>query len=373
MWNANTAVARGLEAPQPANTRIFRVLIDGRKLADGGIGVYTENLILGLLESKRALLTVIADPEKSKIFSWQNQVDWIPESSKLYSLDELLWMPGRIDFSRYDLFHEPHYTLPFRIPIPSVVTIHDLIHITHPQKFYYPVIAKKLIRSAAKRASEVVFVSNAAKGTYLSLIPGAKRNLGKLHVVPNSMQELPKSSAKTATEKSYVLMVASNSKPHKGLADGVKAFETARKKLGEHAPELVIVGYGSEEWSKEELPAFVHVRGAVSKSELLTWYQGAQALLVPSLAEGFCVPALEAKSLGVRVIARPVPAIQEVLEGTGFIAEDFSVPSLAVKITEALQTEQSRVKIPHKQSLARFERSTVTEQMLKIYERAVTT
>ena len=159
-----------------SKSRPVRLLIDGRKLGDGGIGVYIENAIIGLLQLGGVEVTVIGSPNYDKSPSWVSAVDWIASDARQYSFKEYFFLARGIDFSKFDIFHAPHYTLPFGIPLPSVVTVHDLIHLTHPQSFYYPWVAKRLIASAVKRASVVVAVSEDTRRGIMAQfgVPGEK-------------------------------------------------------------------------------------------------------------------------------------------------------------------------------------------------------
>ena len=87
--------------------------------------MYTENLITGLLEVGGVAITVLYSDERCRTAPYGSQVEWLWEAARPYSVDEMLRMPARIDLSRFDIFHTPHYMLPYRIPIPTVVTVHD--------------------------------------------------------------------------------------------------------------------------------------------------------------------------------------------------------------------------------------------------------
>lgn len=66
----------------------MRLLIDGRKLGDGGIGVYIENAIIGLLQLGGVEVTVIGSPSYDKSPSWVSAVDWIASDARQYSFKE---------------------------------------------------------------------------------------------------------------------------------------------------------------------------------------------------------------------------------------------------------------------------------------------
>ncbi len=336
----------------------IRVLFDGRKLGHGGIGVYIDNTVRGLLNVGGVDLTVIASPAQAERPSWRSAVSWCYDSSKPYSLSEYLILPRRIDFSAYDLYHSPHYTLPLGIRIPAVVTIHDLIHIEHPQAFYYPAIAKPLIRSAVARASKIIAVSQDTRCGVLNL---TRADTTKVVHIPNAIPPFLGSDGDVVERHNfsgessplpllskgqrYFVTVVSNCKPHKGVQDLLLAWRKFRaiyqREVGDgRCPVLLLVGYGAEalrgagrtkDLNLSRLVAEtegVSLVGAVHDDLLRELYRGAEALVVPSIAEGFCFPALEAQSVGTRVICRPVAALLELITENDLCASDNSVDSL---------------------------------------------
>jgi len=90
--------------------------------------------------------------------------------------------------------------------------------------------------------------------------------------------------------------------------------------LGESVPTLVIVGQPG--WEAEEalrilgnlgeLEVSVRLIGDCSDDELRRWIAGAEALLMPSFAEGFGLPIIEALSLVTPVIASALPVFREI-------------------------------------------------------------
>ncbi|RME57267.1 MAG: hypothetical protein D6780_08730, partial [Candidatus Dadabacteria bacterium] len=164
----------------------MKVLLDARKISDGGIGSYTVNLAEALINSGKVNLTLIVRKKNSlPFFSWLKKVSLLELDIKPYSVEEMFVMPYKLEQNSFDLLHVPHYTLPFGAKIPTVVTIHDLIHISHPEKRYYPYVAKPLISSAVKRASEVIAVSKATRDELLKLVN--KKNAKKITVVKNCL------------------------------------------------------------------------------------------------------------------------------------------------------------------------------------------
>ncbi len=365
-----------------------KVLLDGRKLGDGGIGVYIDNLIQGYLAGGYVALTVLTSRSRASNHGYGDGISWVFDEAATYSVDEMLLLPRRIDFRQFDLFHSPHYTLPFGIPIPKVVTVHDLIHITHPERFYYPFVATQLIRSAVRRADGVVAVSRDTRRALIELTGAPQR---KVRYIPNAVSSCVTAASavragvirKYADLSPYILAVFSNIKPHKGLRDLITAFHSLRSVCNappnapvNRALKLVLAGYGTEEiFNSPELLSMIgdnsniHILGRVSNEELFALYSRSKAVAIPSYAEGFCLPALEAQSLGAPVVCRPVPALCELVTDRDVVAADFSIDALTAALSRAAHRdiireegsaiEQSRV--------LEFGRTRVAQQTAEFY------
>lgn len=355
------AKSRELISSDRSTARPIRLLLDGRKLKDGGIGVYTDNLISGLLEVGGVAITILYGDERCRDVPYAGDVEWLRDPARPYSIDEMLSMPSRIDFSRYDIFHTPHYMLPYRVSIPTVVTVHDLIHITHPEKFWYPSVARFFIRSAVRRADGVLAVSRHTLAGVRDLTGVSEE---KIHYVPNAISPRVLAGARDGAHDQdpspYLLAIFSNTKPHKGLSDILVAYREFResRRWADYAtqcPSLVLAGFGVQHLvASPEGKALlkenegVRVVGALSDAELRDTLRGARALIVPSLVEGFCLPAVEAQAVGTPVVCRPVPALLELVGEQDTVAESFSVGSLSNAIGEGLRkaTSSDRV-VPH--------------------------
>ena len=361
-------------AKSPA--RPIRLLLDGRKLRDGGIGVYTDNLITGLLEIGGVDITVIYRDERCREVPYASEVGWLFDSAAPYSMNEMFSMPSRIDFSRYDIFHTPHYMLPYRISIPTVVTVHDLIHISHPEKFWYPSVAKFLIRSAVSRADGVLAVSRHTQSGVQKLTGAA---IDKIRFVPNAISPRLLSGSEAVAHNDdgvpYLLAIFSNTKPHKGLSDLLTAYQAFRqgeswKGVAPRCPELLLAGYGVEAGAAlVQGHEGVRVVGALSDKDLRDTLRGARALIVPSLVEGFCLPAVEAQAVGTPVVCRPVPALLELVTERDTVAESFSVSGLTRAIEASMKNDASPDDAAPRAHLDLYSCAKVASMVRSEYER----
>lgn len=337
------------------------VLLDARKLGDGGIGIYIENLVDGLLtlrkqEALRLELCLLVEPgfesdlRLEALQRWREEVSFHVEKAQKYSASEYL----RLSYSqrellkRVDIFHSPHYTLPYRLGIPSVVTIHDAIHVTHAEHLGQRIVGKRLINSAMRRASSVITVSNHSASVLRSLFPRVRT---PLRVVPNAVpQDVTLEARRDAAgymcargvAPTYCVFLGSD-RPHKGY----ESLLTAWTLLDQEAPDLVLVGdrYSAKSRARVAelgLSSKAHFVGALSRRELLGLLRGAAALCIPSREEGFGLPALEAMASGVSVVCTPNPALREVAGDAAWFAESFYPRDVAAALLECLKAGEEK-------------------------------
>jgi glycosyltransferase involved in cell wall biosynthesis len=82
--------------------------------------------------------------------------------------------------------------------------------------------------------------------------------------------------------------------------------------------------------------------GFMSDEELSIFYQNASVYVFPSLCEGFGLPALEAISYGVPVVASNATSLPEILGEAAVYFNPLSPPDMAEKINQVLSDENLR-------------------------------
>lgn len=325
----------------------MHILLDARKIFHGGVGVYTQNLLKAFQDDAGIKFDLLINPEQEKEIQnkkFLQDINLIQDSAKIFSFDEFFMLTGRINQGKYDCYYSPFFNLPSGLKIPAIITIHDLIQITHPEKFYYPLVAKALISRAILASKKVVTVSEHSKnliGKYFCFCPGIKN---KLEVIPNAISNNFFAAVNpSAIKGEYLLCLHSNLKPHKGLKDLLEVFIEMDLNC-----KLVLAGQGIKELLSEhslfdsiKVNSRIILLGEVTEKELIALYAGAKALLVPSLEEGFCLPVIQSHASGVPVIARPAPAVKELLTKHDICARDFSKEALKVAISNYSKLSKS--------------------------------
>jgi len=303
-----------------------RIGIDGRKLADFGIGTYIRGLLGGLAEIATDETIVVFAPAAARSLipaAFEHVVLDAPH----YSLRELLVVGKAADAAKLDVFHAPHYVVP-ATRVPLVVTVHDLIHLRHrnPLGRTY---ARMMIGRAVRRARRVLTVSEAVRADIAATFGAAD----KIVVTPNGIDAVFRANGPRAIGR--YLLFAGNDKPHKNVERLVEAF--ARVRAQEPAVQLVLAGGAFERFAARE---GVVIAGFVQTSEeLATLMRGARALVQPSLEEGFGLPAAEAMACGTPVITSLAPALVEVTGDAALHADATSVDALRDAMLRVLRDE----------------------------------
>lgn len=263
----------------------MRVGIDARKIADFGIGTYIRNLLGALVElGDEYVAFAPADA------SLPSGVEHVVVDAPHYSIRELIAVGRAADGARLDLFHAPHYVVPFT-KVPLVVTVHDLIHLRHPNPLAR-LYARRMIGRAVRKARRVLTVSETVKREIEETF-----ETKEVIVAPNGVDHLTANGQQSTAN--YFLYVG-NDKPHKNAGLVVDAAQ----RIG---VPLVMAGAPFERFRGR-----ARLAGFVSDAELAALYRGAIALVMPSREEGFGLPALEAMRCGTAVITSTAPALVEV-------------------------------------------------------------
>jgi alpha-1,3-rhamnosyl/mannosyltransferase len=278
-----------------------------------------------------------------------------------------------------DLFHAPHYVVPLFPPRATVVTIHDLMHLTRPEhaspaKRAY---ARWMVGRALRLSARVIAGSESTKKEILAFGP---EQSGKVVVISYGIRkeffesEEPNGSARRLPaalspvppfrESLPYLLFLGNDKPHKNLDGLLRAWPRV------HAahPALSLVLAGVE--PGRTLPDGAKAVGWVPDEEVPALVAGARVLVQPSFAEGFGLPVLEAQAAGTPVACSDLPALHEAAGDAAVFFDPHDDASMAAALGALLGDEEKRdlLRKRGRERAAEFTWSRVAERTAGIYE-----
>jgi glycosyltransferase involved in cell wall biosynthesis len=200
--------------------------------------------------------------------------------------------------------HAPNCFLPLRRPCPGVVTIHDLAFETHPEDFSRRTGWKyrAFTPRAARSAERVICDSEYTRGEICERYDVDRELTRVIPLAPTlaAADERP-------PEGPYLLAVG-DLRRKKNLR---RLVEAHRRLRAEGAPQRLVLA-GLDAGEGEALRAEgVELTGWVSDARLDALMRGADALVHPSLHEGFGLVVLEAMARGVPVAAARAGALPE--------------------------------------------------------------
>ncbi|MFA5828089.1 MAG: glycosyltransferase family 1 protein [Candidatus Shapirobacteria bacterium] len=248
-------------------------------------------------------------------------------------------LPLHLYFDRVklDLFYSPGHYSPQFSPFPTMPTIHDLGYLQSPKQFtkkdFYQL--KHWTENSLKSASHIVTVSEFSRLELMKIyqIPStkitlARNGVGKPLPISNNLSD--KILSKFKIKKPYFLCLGTL-KPNKNIPFLIKAF--SESKIADH--QLVIAGKKGwlfddifEAVLKEKMENKIIFTDFISEKEKWALYQNAICLVIPSLYEGFGIPAIESMKVGTPVIASNIPSLSEVTGNAGLLVDPFDSKSL---------------------------------------------
>lgn len=221
--------------------------------------------------------------------------------------------------ARADCFHATSFSVPLFWPGRLVANLLDAVHLVRAKEYslatalYYRTVVRPRVRRArailtlsAFSRAEVAQQFGLDEASVLVVPPGVDARFA-----PPSAEAKAEVRAALGLPERYLLSVG-NAKPHKAL-----------RWLAELAPRLpapLVVLAGADAGSLQ-LPAGVKGLAQVDEGLLPSLYGGAEALLLPSVHEGFGLPVLEAFACGCPVVAARAAALPEAVGEAGLLAE----------------------------------------------------
>jgi len=266
----------------------------------------------------------------------------------------LVGLPRAAALAHVDLIHAPAYTAPFWSRVPVVLTIHDVSYARHPEWYPYQRdwARRAFYRRSARAADHVITDStfSASEITAAYDIPASRITVAPLGVDPAFTHgsrvagELP-----GGITEPYLLHVG-DLHERRNLAVVVDAVLAARRHFGATAGlSLVLVGVDRGVGDglcaiavEADAPDAVVLLGRVSDERLQALYQGAAALVYPSLYEGFGLPVLEAMATGTPVIASRAASMPEVLGDAGMLLDPLDAGAWAQAVVKVVNDEHVR-------------------------------
>jgi glycosyltransferase involved in cell wall biosynthesis len=343
----------------------MRVGIDGYPLAEPrtGVGHYTLELAraLALISSADEFELVSPAPfdvaalEEIGRAKLPNLLTKNPPASSIRGHWWSIGLPMYIRRAGFDLFHGTNFDVPLWKQGRSLVTIHDLSALLHPEKHRSRLVRRARLRLplVVRFADMIITPTEAVKREVCDRFKLKPAKVTAIHsAARGSFKPMPFAQSaelrqRLRVENDFLLFVGTL-EPRKNLLTLLKAFARIIGH-GDLRPQLVIAG--GEGWLMDDMFAFIRKSGIterlrftgyLSDEELRGLYSSCKVFVYPSVYEGFGLPPLEAMACGAPVVAGLIPSLQEVLGSAARLVDPMDVDALAEAIVELLNDENQR-------------------------------
>jgi len=369
-----------------------RIGFDVRYINDRyhGIGRYAFNLVkeLGRLapEIQFVLFTGKGTNTRFKLETMANcpNVEFTHGPWPLFWPTEHLLWPGILRKYAVDLFHTPYFAIPLTSQVPKFLTIHDLIFERFPgympDRWAMPYY-RSLTSGGMQQAARVITISQATAEDIRKYyrVPDQK-----IRVIPEGVdpvfQPIQDPSIKARAREQYFLqepfiLSVGARRPHKNLSRLVKAFSMVAPMI-DH--DLVFIGPADRRFPDEAYRAAIELQmigrvrflNWVPEEDLSTLYSLADLVVIPSLVEGFGLPALEAMACGTPVVASNRSALPEVVSKAGLLVDPEDENDLSRAIYDILKDQGLWLKmsVAGLKRAADFSWGKTAQAMLRVYQ-----
>lgn len=217
-------------------------------------------------------------------------------------------LPVREITTGYDLIHIPHNFEYVFHPEKTLLTIHDTLYFSHPEKSLSHDFSRKHIPSLAKKCRGIITCSESSKQDIMHYMDVPEE---KISVTPWGVNRELFHPEEISTEYPYFLSV-SCSTGRKNTPLLVEAYLRFAKQHPNHHLVLVWGNAPAEIQALSETIPTLHILKNISNEELARLYQGATATLFPSRYEGFGLPVLESFACATPVVTCNNSSLAEV-------------------------------------------------------------
>jgi alpha-1,3-rhamnosyl/mannosyltransferase len=325
---------------------------DARLIGALGIGRYISGLLPQLAQLLGDRLTVVANRQDAAIVRALigGSAHLMTVNAQPYRLAEQSILPLALLRADLALVHFPHYNLPLIKPGHFVVTVHDLFPFQFPE-IHSGLLPRRvnqmLMRNAVRRAERVITPSQATARAVRESFP---RSAERVRSIPEAADDRFTSLRDPEAEAAWQMRLGIRPpyvfylgqwKAYKNLPILLEAF--ARVRHTHPDSQLVIAGDDPRHPEVRQRAAAlpegsVVLPGRLPESAVPDLYRGAAVVVLPSRAEGFGLPVIEAMACGVPVICSDLPVLHEIADGVASFCDPNDPAAFAQSISAILDT-----------------------------------
>lgn len=374
----------------------MRIAFDAKRAFQNttGLGNYSRSLISALADRYPQHTYYLFTPQQTPLYKPEESYNMhvVLPREQLHKWLRSAWRSKYavkdLQRQQVDIYHGLSHEIPFGIQhsgVRSVVTMHDLIFERYPRQ--YNPIDVRTYRSkaiyACRHADQVIAISEQTKEDLITFyktppekITVAYQSCDPVFSIHHSQEEIAGFRARHHLPANYFLYVGSVIE-RKNLLAIIQAMQQLK---GQVDIPLVILGDGKQYKKKVKLAIaeaglqqrviWLNEQARLALAELPLLYQGAQALLYPSIFEGFGIPILEALWSRTPVITSQGSCFGETAGDAAIYIDPLHPESLAAAMQQILDDQQLVASMKEKGWIHahRFTPERCAEGVMTIYQ-----
>ena len=349
----------------------------------GGPATYGTRLVAALAALDELRITVVTD--RVERFAGMPGVEEILDLPMRGGVDRLRWqylaLPRALRGIGCDLYHDTKNALPAGLPMPTVVTVHDLAYYRCPESF--GLLSRTFLRRATRRAvarsARVVVPSQATARDVEAIFSGAADKTRVVHhgidpCPPQTEDVLAAVREKYHLDGPYVLHVGTI-QARKNVDLLVQGVRRLRAEGLPHRCVLVgrsgwLAGPTLREIRADDTAVWL---GEVPAADLPALYSQAEAFVSPSAYEGFGFTVADALAAGTPTVISGVSSLPEVCGSAAIQIEDLSAAGVARALEPVLRDASLRGDLAQRgrARAAEFTWRRAGQQTLAVYREAL--
>jgi glycosyltransferase involved in cell wall biosynthesis len=238
--------------------------------------------------------------------------------------------------SGFDLYHEPNY-IPLPSDLPTVATIHDLSVLLRPEWHPADRVAhfERRFRVGLKQCQHFLAISESARQEIIRTLHLRPDQVTRTYMgIRPGLMPLPEHRVQQALRQlnlpARYLLYVGTIEPRKNLTTLLRAYRALDAQIRREYPLVLVGNWG---WNAGEVARLLQSKdnaevihlGYVPEGSLSALYNGARALVYPSLYEGFGLPPVEMLACGGAVLASTAGPLVETVGRQAHLVEPMDI------------------------------------------------
>jgi glycosyltransferase involved in cell wall biosynthesis len=305
---------------------------------------------------------------------WGKYVKRFPKPRRFVQMFNAGLVQWKLHRDPPDVVHETYYSKRKLAPAKTkiVISVFDMIHEKFPQFFANNDKTNRLKKAAIQRADHIICISENTRSDLIDILGVGRDRTSVIHLAHTLSQGI-EGSVQRITDRPYVAYVGERAgyKNFDGLIRAFGMSEFLRNNFS-----IICFGGGGftsperEEMARARLSMDRMIQVSGNDEVLKTVYRGAEALVYPSLYEGFGLPPLEAMSADCPVVSSRTSSLPEVCGDAAEYFDPYQPQSIADSIERAVASASRRQDLISRGRLqiGKFSWDTCAKQTAAIYE-----